>query len=168
MTPAQLKAFDFIRDRITEAGFSPTYKEIAQHCRVTPGSVFPLVERLIEAGYLRREGKGYRALALADRPDARLLSTAAIQAELARRGLTLESLESGTRKAFAKGAVTCAADTCFNQVNPGSLFCLTHWRELPYQLQQDILKAHRRRDRERFQVLVSQARDIADSCGGVL
>jgi SOS-response transcriptional repressor LexA len=168
MTPAQLKALDFVRDRITEAGFSPTFKEIAEHCGNTPTAAFLLVERLVENGYLRRDGKKHRALALADRPDARLLSTDAIQSELARRGLTLEALESGTRRVFAKGAVTCAADTCFNEVTPGRLFCLTHWRRLPHQLQQDILTAHRRRDRERYQVFVSQARDIADGCGGVL
>jgi hypothetical protein len=48
------------------------------------------------------------------------------------------------------------------QVKPGQLFCLTHWRAIPHDLQRGILAAHRRRDIVDYEQLLTRARDIAD------
>lgn len=168
MTPRQLEALDFVRDRITLAGFAPTVREIGRHLGISsPSSVARLLEGLSDAGHIRLANGRHRGIELAGQPDLRAASIDAIRAELARRGETLESLQAQSSVGMARHAA-CAADTCGVRVQPGRLFCLTHWRALPGDLQRDLLAAHRRRDLRRFQELLVQARDIADGCGGAL
>jgi SOS-response transcriptional repressor LexA len=168
MTPRQLEALDFVRDRITLAGFAPTVREIGRHLGVSSlSSVARLLEGLSDAGHIRLAGGRHRGIELTGQPDLRTASLDAIRAELARRGETLESLQAHSPVGMARHA-RCAADTCGAPVQRGRLFCLAHWRALPGDLQRDLLAAHRRGDRRAFQELLVQARDIADGCGGVL
>lgn len=169
MTPRQLEIFDFVRERIDMLGVSPTYQQIADHFGMTKSNAFAHVEELIGDGLLARTrargDKRKNSLIPVGVPDVRRVPTSRIQSELARRGLTFEALDSGVRKAFAKGAVTCAADCCDNEVRRGQLFCLKHWRAVPCDLQDAILSAHRRRDRDGYQAAVAEARDVAAGYG---
>ncbi|WP_198355975.1 LexA family protein [Sphingomonas sp. TX0522] len=165
MTPQQLRALDFVRDRITEAGWSPTIRELGGHLGLGSSATYRLIERLGAAGHLVLKRNTARGLSLPDMPDLRVVGSSALRAELARRGETLEGL--GARPIAYGTKRTCAADTCGASVNEGHLFCLTHWRAIPVDLRSSILAAHRRRDRDQLQTLVAQARDIADGCGGV-
>lgn len=167
MTPQQLQAFDFIRDRITLVGHAPSIREVAAHLKLaSPGSVTRLIDALVDAGRLGRHPGRERGLYLPDEPDLRAASLDAIRAELARRGESLESLEARAPDPTGRHA-RCAADTCGAAVRRGHLFCLAHWRALPADLQRGLLAAHRRGDRRAFQLLLTRARDIADDCRGV-
>lgn len=169
MTPIQLRAFEFIRERIAELGVAPRQCEIAEELGISTARANVIEQLLVAEGVLEKARDGRRrSLRVVGEPDLRLVSTSRLQSELARRGITFESLDTGTRRAFARGAVTCAADSCGNEVQRGRLFCLTHWRALPERLRHEILAAHRHRDRDAFQDAVGRARDIADGCGGVL
>lgn len=162
-TPTQQKIFDYYRDRLADGGYCPMLRQVGDEFGISAQSVSRHVDKLVARGMLVKEsGAGLRNVRLANVPDVRSIGTEAILAELARRGLTFGALDSGTNKAFSRAAVSCAADCCHNEVEPGRLFCLTHWRALPHWLQQAILAAHRARDIEAFQDLVCQARDIAD------
>lgn len=167
MTPQQLEAFDFVRDRITLTGYPPSIREIAAHLNLASHSgASRLIEALVEAGKLGRHPGKDCGLFLIGEPDLRSASLDAIRAELARRGETLESLQARAPDPTARHA-RCAADTCGAAVRRGHLFCLTHWRALPSDLQTGLLAAHRRGNRRHFQMLLTTARDIADGCGGV-
>jgi hypothetical protein len=167
MTPLQLEAFDYIRDRITLTGYPPSFREIAAQLHLSSlSAVSRLIEALVEAGKLGKHAGKDRGLYLTGEPDLRTASLDAIRAELARRGETLESLQARAPDLTARHA-RCAADTCGAPVQRGHLFCLTHWRALPSDLQSGLLAAHRRGNQRHFQMLLTKARDIADDCRGV-
>ncbi len=164
MTPHQLQAFDFVRDRLTETGYAPTIRELAGHLRCGVSNAHAVIEQLAEAGHLIRTAGRHRGLALPG-VDLRLVGSSALRAELARRGETLEGL--GARQIAHGTQRTCAADSCGAPVQVGHLFCRPHWYKVPADLRDGILQAHRRRDTGRFQSLVAQARDLVDGFGGV-
>lgn len=173
MTPQQIETLDFVRDRISETGFAPTYQEISDHFRLASKSgAYQKVEALIAAGYLRRDAGRRRGLVLVDMPDLRAVGTSALLAELARRGETIDALP--TRREIAYGTQrSCAADTCGAAVQPGHLMCRDHWFALPYELREALLRTHRRarqtgsrEDARDYQALVTEARDLADGLGG--
>lgn len=160
MTPQQLRALDFVRDRITETGWSPTIRETADHLRLGLSATHRLIERLIDAGHLARCRRSPRGLTIPAAVDLRVVGSSALRAELARRGETLEGL--GARPIAYRTKRTCSADTCGEEVRFGHLFCRRHWFKLPQSLQQGILRAFASKNVERYQALVAEARDIAD------
>lgn len=90
MTPAQNTAFNFIRERITATGVCPSYVEISEVLGVASKSVaYRVVDALIREGYLVRGSAGCaRSLRLVE-TELRDVPTAALVAELERRGLIL-------------------------------------------------------------------------------
>ena len=162
-TPVQQKIFDYVRDCTADAGYCPTLKQIGDQFGITPQAVSRHVDKLVTRGLLERESAlGLRKLRVANVPDIRKVGREEILAELARRGITFGALDSGVHKSLSRPAASCAADTCGCEVDPGRLFCLTHWRALPFDLREEILATHRSRDLEAYQAAVSRARDIAD------
>lgn len=90
MTPVQIKALDFVRDRIAATGVSPTYLEIAD--AISAGSksyAFRVVEQLIDYGALRRGPAGARRSLSLTEPSIFTVPTPALLAELQRRGVRL-------------------------------------------------------------------------------
>ena len=161
MTPREQEALVFIRDRIDGHGIAPTYSEIAEHLSTGKGYAHRLVEGLIAAGLVKRTPNRARGLAL-DRPNLSAVSTELLRAELARRGVTLDALESGQRRALAKCAVSCAADCCQYEVKVGQLFCRPHWFALPFWMREKITRTFGARDAEGYQQAVAEARDAID------
>ena len=87
LTPHELRALDFIRDRIAATGSSPTYQEISTELGWSAKSgAHRIVDSLIRQGALVRRPNTLRGLALADGPRLFTVPTAALRAELARRG----------------------------------------------------------------------------------
>lgn len=86
LTPCELRALDFIRDRIAATGSAPTYQEISTEMgwRAKSGA-HRVVDSLIRAGVLVRRPNTLRGLALVDGPRLFTVPTAALRAELARR-----------------------------------------------------------------------------------
>lgn len=86
MTPHELRALDFIRDRIATTGSAPTYQEISTHLGWSARSgAHRVVDALIRQGALVRLPNRQRGIALADGPRLSTVPTAALRAELARR-----------------------------------------------------------------------------------
>tara|TARA_B100000678_G_scaffold61754_1_gene50072 strand:- start:4221 stop:4730 length:510 start_codon:yes stop_codon:yes gene_type:complete len=162
MNAQHIRVLDLVRERIARAGFAPTLDELGDELNLSKTRVWNLVNGLVLDGLLERKKSTTRGLSLPGEPDLRAVPDAALTAELARRGMTLESLNNGKGLAFGR-AVSCAADCCQNEVRRGQLFCLTHWRELPQALQHRILSTHRARDVDAYQAAVSEARDGIDS-----
>lgn len=89
LTPHELQAFDFIRDRITGQGTAPTLAEIADELGLKARSgAHRIVEALVWHGLLIKTPDRLRGLALADAPRLFTVPTAALRAELARRERT--------------------------------------------------------------------------------
>lgn len=164
MTPQQLRALDFIRDRVSETGYAPTVRELADHVHAGVSAAHALIDALVEQGHLVRHAGQHRGLSLPG-ADLRHVGSSALRAELSRRGETLEGL--GARQIAHGTQRTCAADTCGAPVAVGHLFCRSHWYAIPATLRSAIFEAHRRRQSGLYQQLVAQARDIADGCTGV-
>lgn len=165
MTPSQLRVLDLVRERITGTGYAPTIREIVAVVGGGVGGVHKIVDDLVAAGHLARSVGEVRGLRLVDMPNLRVVGTAALRAELARRGVTMEALMPRETKAVGRwGArsVTCAADTCGNAVRPGMLMCRTHWFALPRDLQDRIKQTFARRDVDAYQAAVTTARDLID------
>ena len=168
MTPQQLKALDFFRECQLRGGVTPTVRELARCLSLaSTSSAQRLVDRLVASGHLLREPNKARGLRVAEMPDLRLAPTDALRAELARRGETLDALRAPARRAYGRKA-SCAADTCGAEVPFGHLFCRPHWFSLPRDLQEGLKQANARGDRDQYQELLVQARDIADGCAGPL
>jgi len=160
MTPNDVKVLDFVRVQIAVAGFAPTIREIGAHLGVKGRApAHQIVDRLVREGHLNRLPHRERGLRLADTPDLRAAPTDALRAELARRGATLDALRDAPRGQFRRGAVTCAADCCQDEVRRGQLFCRRHWFLLPFSLRQDILAAFGAGDAGKYQLFVTEARD---------
>ena len=86
LTPTELKALDFIRDRIAKTGSSPTYQKISTELGWKAKSgAHRIVDCLIREGVLVRRPNTLRGLAIADGPRLFTVPTAALRAELARR-----------------------------------------------------------------------------------
>jgi hypothetical protein len=164
MTPVQSKMLDWVRDYIGRRGFAPSCDEIREGLGYgSKATVWRVLTALEELGHIRRVKNRTRSIELVGGVDLRTVPIEAIRGELARRGLSLDALMTDEPRAFARGSVSCAADCCQLVVEPGNLFCRRHWFQLPRDLRDDIYKAHSRRDRARYQMLVTEARDLIDS-----
>lgn len=168
MTPRQLEVFEFFRECQLRGGVTPTRRELQRRFQLASlSSIQRLIDALVASGHLVREPGKSRGLRVADMPDLRLAPTDALRAELARRGETLDALRAPSRLAYGRKPA-CAADTCGAEVPFGHLFCRPHWFALPRDLREALKQANARGDRERYQELLFQARDIADGCPGVM
>lgn len=86
MTPHEKQLLEFIRERIDATGIAPTYQEMADHLGLkSKTGALRRVESLISQGHLVRRPRANRGIEINRAPLAHV-STAALQAELARRG----------------------------------------------------------------------------------
>lgn len=161
MTPRELELLDYLRDFMAQ-GLSPTITMIAAQMNVSRSRAQQLVDQLIAKGSLVRADGHHRGLRLADVPDLRPIATEVLAAELARRGVTMASLNPRAPMAVGHQR-TCAADTCGAAVQRGHLMCRPHWGALPTTLRERILRSNAARDRQAFERAVTEARDLIDS-----
>lgn len=162
MTPLQLDVLDFTREMVAVAGVCPSIRELATRFNVGIASAQGAIDALVEQGTLERVPGKHRSLRVPGSPDLRAVPTPVIAAELARRGVTLASLDPKAVMAVGQ-QVSCAADTCGRAVERGHLMCRTHWFGLPADLRERILRTNSARDRAGFERAVTQARDLIDS-----
>lgn len=161
MTPLHTRVLDNVREAIAVGGLSPSVADVARLTNTPYGTANYAVKALIEAGLLAKEKSG-RGLRLADAPDLRGVATDELAAELARRGVTLASLDRNAPRAIGR-VVTCAADSCSAPVERGHLMCRQHWFALPRNLRERITHSNARRDTRAFERAVTEARDLIDS-----
>lgn len=162
MTPAQLKALDYIRD-LSSAGITPTMREIATRLDLSgPSGAKRVVDCLVDSGHLTRRPGRTRGLEIAGQPDLRVVPTEAMIAELGRRGKSLDALRGGPRTNMGRYVATCAADCCQIEVRRGHLFCRQHWFSLPDSLQKRILAAFGADDGDAYELAITEARDRID------
>lgn len=160
MTPRQLKVLDLIREHITVRGYSPTFDEIAREVGSFKAQIHDDVEALVDNGLLNRQPRRRRGLTLPGTSDLRPVPTEALQAELARRGVTLGALDRAPRP-MGRGIAFCAADGCDEVVQRGHLMCYPHWSLLSRDTQDGLKRAHARRDIGAFSALMLQAKIAA-------
>jgi hypothetical protein len=167
MTAYQLKVLEFVRERIARTAISPTIREIREACGGGLAGVQSAISSLIEQGQLTRIPLRKRGLGLAKVIDLRAASTAAMHAELARRGDAVPVFPQQERLAFGH-AVSCALDSCRTEVGAGQWFCRDHWSAVDPTIQQSLLRAHaayrRSQSRENqadYQAAFSEAREQA-------
>ncbi|MEO7688782.1 MAG: hypothetical protein ABIS51_05805 [Sphingomonas sp.] len=165
MTPQGLETLDFVRVHIQRMGVGPRYQEIGEAFGIGPVAAFYRVEKLVEAGQLQKGPRG--SLELVGTPDLRTVDSAALRAELARRGEIVGALAVPERHVMGRRAVTCAAPCCDIEVPMGHLMCRDHWLSLPFELRQDLLRAHSQArrsgtpdDAQFYGDLVDQAREL--------
>ncbi len=162
MTRAELQLLDWLREFMAVSGQSPSIRLIAERRGVAVSSAHRLIDGLVRQGALTREPGRANGLRLVDTPDLRPVPSDVLAAELARRGVTLASLNPAAPRAVGHQR-TCAADCCAVAVQPGHLMCRQHWLALPAVLQQRILRSNARGDRTAFERAVTEARDLIDS-----
>jgi DNA-binding IscR family transcriptional regulator len=162
MTPTQLSVLDYCRERLTSSGISPTLQEIGDHCGVSRPRVAQIVDRLAQDGLLKRTRGRHRGIALGGMADIRAIATAAILAELGRRGETLDGLARPARPMLGRGTVTCAADCCSSSVQRGHLYCRSHWFSLPLALTQRLKVAFGAGDQIAYQEAFFEAQSRID------
>lgn len=86
MTLAEIRALDFIRDRIVRTQAAPTLGELSAALGwKSKSTAHFVVTSLVRQGVLVRQHGAHRGLALADAPLLTVVPTADLQAELARR-----------------------------------------------------------------------------------
>lgn len=141
MTPRQTSALDYIRERIARLGSSPSLTDIGTHLGVAKSGAWETVSQLIEMGHLVRRARRAHGLELAGEPDLRVVSSAAMRAELARRGETVVAFPQQERVATSHG-ISCALDGCRIAVRPGQWFCRDHWAAIDPDVQQALFRAH--------------------------
>ncbi|AJP73143.1 LexA family protein [Sphingomonas hengshuiensis] len=124
MTPNQSQALDFVRERITKAGFAPTLKEIAEQVGVSEPGARRIVEALAAQGYLQRKPGMTRGIELPG-SDLRVVDSAALCAELKRRGEWPVAERRGASDGGDCGAFGCRDAA----VHDG--FCGHHWGLIP-------------------------------------
>lgn len=159
LTAHHLAVLDWVREFIAPLGLSPSLRVIAQQFGVSRTAAHRTVQVLIAAGKLRRVNGELR---LVDRPDLRAVPTDELAAELDRRGVSLAALNPRGPAAYARGSVSCAADSCAVAVKRGHLFCREHWFQLPGGLRDRILRSFGARDVPAYQDAVAEARDLID------
>lgn len=165
MTPLQARVLDEVRDFVAAVGESQTIQMIADRLDVSKGQAYRASEALVSWGLLRRVPGLAQGLRLADEPNLRGVSSETLGAELARRGVTLASLNPRAPRAYGRHTASCAATCCGASVQRGHLFCREHWFVLPAGLRERILRSFGRRDVPGYQAAVAEARDVIDGAG---
>lgn len=171
MTPRQVEVLDFIRDRITQAGFAPTYREISAQLGTTKSNAYRYVGQLERAGKLRRSDHIDRGIELLDeRVDLRTVDTELLRAELARRGVVPGALQRPAHRPHGGRSTPCAAVGCGVPVRRGHAFCWDHWNRISHSTQRLLLETHRvacvtedTEDALRYQEAFGKAKDEAET-----
>lgn len=175
MTPRELEALEFVRERLAARGVSPSYREIEAELGLKSLSgVQRIVNALVSRGELVRHRNRARGLTLGNVPDLRVVPTDALHAELARRGETPGAFTQPVRRAASRQDVPCACDCCSIVVEPGSAFCREHWYAIDKTLRDEMLGAHAayrrlqsRENEARYQTAFFAAREQANAFGRV-
>ena len=162
MTRAELQLLDWLREFLAVSGHSPAIRQIAGHLGVNVSSAHRLVDGLVRQGALLREPGRAHGLRLADAPDLRPIPSDVLAAELARRGVTLASLNPHAPRVVGQ-QVSCAADSCAVAVRRGHLMCRQHWFALPFDLRDRILRSNSVGPHAAYEAAVREARDLIDS-----
>ena len=162
MTARELELLDWIRECIAVSGQSPTFRLIAERFNISVSFAHRLVESLIRQGALIREARRGHGLRVADAPDLRPVPTDVLAAELARRGVTLASLNPAAPRVVGQ-QVSCAADSCAVAVPRGHLMCRQHWFALPFELRDRIVRSNATGANAAYATAVREARDLIDS-----
>lgn len=171
MTPRQVEVLDFIRDRITRAGFAPTYQEIGKRFDTTKANAHRYVNQLERAGKIRKFSNRERGIELAgDGVDLLTVDTDRLRAELERRGALAGAFHRAPHHPRASGTTPCAAVGCQTSVRRGHAFCWQHWTKISPATQQLLLQTHRVAcmtedpdDALRYQEAFGQAKDEAEA-----
>ncbi|WP_066723470.1 hypothetical protein [Sphingomonas pituitosa] len=86
MTARQLQVLTLIRERLSQTGLAPTYREISAQCGFSSaGHAHQAVDFLIDAGLVRKVPGRRRGLTLVDQPTLAAVPTEDLRHELARR-----------------------------------------------------------------------------------
>lgn len=156
MTPRQAQVFAFIRDRIEGVGAAPILEEIAERFKFSKPRASIIVREIVEQGALKRDHNGTQGLRLPGHVDLTTVGTETLRNELARRGVTMDALETPR---VLSGERRCAANHCTEKVRPGQLMCRNHWFELPAHMRSAIMNAWSARHMRAYQEAVEAARD---------
>jgi hypothetical protein len=143
MTPKEIKALDYIRERITVAGYSPTLSEIGIEIGVSNAGAMKIANALVEARHIRRIPSKKRGIELLGVTDLRSTDTATMIAELQRRGVEPGAFVAD-RPRRRSGDVTCAVDCCGETVQRGHMFCREHYWSITEITRQRLFRAHKR------------------------
>lgn len=143
MTPNEIKALDYIRERITVAGFSPTLSEIGVQLGVSNAGAMKIANALVNSRHIRRVPSKKRGIELLGVTDLRSTDTATLVAELRRRGVAPGAFDAD-RSARRPGDVTCAVDCCSTTVQRGHMFCRDHYWAISELTRRELHRAHKR------------------------
>lgn len=157
-TSNQERAFEFVRDHLEGAGIAPTIAEVAEHLGVEPSTARSIVAALTRQNRVVKTSARARNLAIAGEFDLTSIGTEAMRAELARRGVSFDALD--TPRLF--GGRSCAARGCISSVRPGMLMCRPHWLALPKHRRDTIMAAWPARHVQAYRDAVAAAIDFLD------
>jgi len=145
MTPPQVQVLDFVRTRITVAGFCPTYQEICDQVGLTSkSSAHRLVRELVASGHLQQLPGKRRGLVVPDAIDLRAVDTGAMIAELQRRGVEPGVFNADQVASRYGKTVHCAVDGCDDPVHFGHLFCRDHYGSITQLTRRRLHATHKR------------------------
>lgn len=167
MTPNEVKALDFIRERVVEAGFAPTLDEIGAHIGISGPGAFRVVRSLAAAGHVVRAPGKARGIDLPGYSNLRNVDTEVLRAELVRRG---EIPANFAPRSISRNTVPCAANRCRTAVRRAHIFCPAHWSMVPPGVRDALVQRHslalepRSPDgRSDYQIILDLIRDRIDS-----
>jgi len=143
MTPNEIAALDYIRERITVAGYSPTVKEVGVHIGVSNPGALKIVNALVDARHIRRVPCKKRGIELLGVTDLRSTDTATIVAELKRRGVEPGAFNADRPRRSARD-VSCAVDCCDTTVQRGHMFCRDHYYSISELTRRALHRTHKR------------------------
>ena len=162
MTQRELALLDWLREFMAVSGQSPTIRQIAARMEIGVSAAHRLIDCLVRQGALVREANRKSGLRIADLPDLRPVPSDVLAAELARRGVSLASLNPAAPRAVGHHR-PCAADSCAAAVERGHLMCRQHWLALPVALRNRIVRSNACGDQPTFERAVTDARTLIDS-----
>lgn len=149
------KVVDFIRERLETVCDAPSYREVGESIGISAVAAWKHAQRAIDEGIFVKLPNG--ALQLPDSVDLTGVSSGKLRGELARRGVTLDALE--TPKLLPNDGRPCAANFCHDRVQRGRLFCREHWFQLPHYMRSAILNAWSARQMQAYSEALEAARD---------
>jgi SOS-response transcriptional repressor LexA len=148
------QVLDAFRAHVEASGRAPTFRELGDAVGISSVAAWKNVQALIYEGKLERTARG---AALPNHHDVSNVPTDDLRGELARRGFTMDALETPT-PLFGDGQ-PCAANHCRSRVKRGQLMCRQHWFQLPPAYRSDIMNAWAARHVQAFQEALEAARN---------
>ena len=143
MTPNEIKALDYIRERITVAGYSPTLSEIGVHIGVSNAGAMKIANALVASSHIRRTPSKKRGIELMSVTDLRSTGTEAMMAELQRRGIVPGAFVADRPRRQAYD-MTCAVECCGEVVQRGHMFCREHYWSITEITRRELFRTHKR------------------------